>query len=62
VSRKFLPPWLIQLIGILIVIGATIFWALTDRESITIIGVGMTLIGYGAYSATQDALKNGGEG
>lgn len=56
---QYLPPWLIQLVGIAIVVGAVIYWMVTSRESVTIIGVGVSLIGIGAYSGAQKILKNG---
>lgn len=46
----YLPPWFLQITGILIIIGGGFFWGITGHESPLIIGAGISLAGLGAYS------------
>lgn len=53
----YLPPWLLQATGILIIIGGGIFWGVTGHESPLIIGAGISLAGLGAYSGIHVSVE-----
>lgn len=56
-NSAFLPPWMLQLIGVAIVIGAVIFWAATGQQSALIVGAGISLSALGAYSGLHISIK-----
>lgn len=56
---RYLSPASIQIIGILLLIGSAVFWAVTGRESVLLMSSAMSLIGFGAYRGAQDALRRG---
>lgn len=57
IKDRYLPPIILQVLGILLLIAAAIFWALTDRESSLIMGAAMTLIGLGAFEGIRFSFK-----
>lgn len=54
---SYLPPWLLQATGILIIIGGGLFWAITGHQSPLIIGAGVSLTGLGAYSGIHISVE-----
>lgn len=61
----YLAPRVLQLLGVLLLIGAVVFWALTGRESAYVMGAAMTLILLSGYQGALATLrrvndKNGG--
>lgn len=56
-SAHYLPPFVLQVVGIAIIVGASAFWALTGHESVLIMGTGVTLTGIGAYSGLHVSLR-----
>lgn len=59
---RYLPPWLIQSVGIVLLITAGIFWAVTGRESVLMISSAMTLIAAGVVRGAQVTIKRNGNG
>lgn len=55
--RGYLPPWLLQSLGILILIGATIYWVKSGHQSALLVGAAMALIGLGAYSGIRVSIS-----
>jgi hypothetical protein len=53
----YLPPWFLQITGVLIIIGGGFFWGLTGHESPLIIGAGISLAGLGAYSGIHISVE-----
>jgi hypothetical protein len=54
VNGDYLPPWLIQLTGLILLIAVCIYWAFTENESALIMSGVMSLILVGAYKSTKD--------
>lgn len=61
-NGTYLPPRVIQILGILLLVGSAAFWALTGRESILLMTSAMTLIGVGGYQGAVNALKRAKNG
>jgi hypothetical protein len=57
-GRQYLPPRLLQLVGLLLLMAFGVFWAVTGRESVLLVGAAMSLILLGAYGSAQQALKD----
>ena len=53
---RYLSPFVLQLLGVVLLVGSAIFWAVTGRESVLLMGAAMSLIGLGAYRGAQQAL------
>lgn len=53
---RYLSPIVLQLIGVALLVGSAIFWGLSGRESVLLMGAAMSLIGLGAYRGVQKAL------
>jgi hypothetical protein len=53
----YLPPWLLQLLGVVVLVGSVVFWAITGRESVLFVSGALSLIGLGAYRAAVDSAK-----
>lgn len=60
-SNDYLSPRILQVLGIVLLIGSAVFWAWTGRESVLLMSSAMSLIGLGAYAGAQHALKRPGE-
>lgn len=64
--NEFLPPRVLQIVGLLLLVGFVIFWALTGRESVLLVGAAGSLILLGGYERARKALtdsvrrRNGG--
>lgn len=56
-GEKYLPPRVLQVIGLIIFIGAVIFWAITGRESALLMSAAMSLILLGAYRNALSTLR-----
>lgn len=48
-----LSPRILQLVGLVIVIGSVVFWAITGRESVEFLSAAMTLITLGSFWNAQ---------
>lgn len=62
-GEKYLSARLIQSVGLVILIGAAVFWAWTGRESALLMSAALSLIGIGTYKGLVDGLRgltNGG--
>jgi hypothetical protein len=55
-SERYLSPVLLQLLGVALLVGSAVFWAVTGRESVLLMGAAMSLIGLGAYRGVTKAL------
>ena len=58
-GNGYLPPRLLQLLGVLLLVGSAIFWAVTSRESALLMSAAMTLILLGSYRGALDSLREG---
>jgi hypothetical protein len=56
----YLPPRVLQVVGLLVLVGSVVFWAITGRESVLMVSSAMSLIGLGAYGQVIKSLPNGG--
>lgn len=54
----YLAPKLLQLFGMALFLAASVFWAVTDRESVTVMSGALALIMVGAYQRAYLFLKN----
>jgi hypothetical protein len=52
----YLPPRLLQLVGLALLVGFAVFWALTGRESVLLVGAAGSLILLGGYERVRQAL------
>lgn len=60
---SYLAPWLLQVVGVLMLVGSGVFWAVTGHQSALLVGAALSLIGLGAYSGlrisiTKDLSEN----
>lgn len=53
----FLPPWVLQVCGLLLIAAFSIHWWLTDQESALFVGVGVTLATIGGFQGANQRLK-----
>lgn len=60
-SDRYLSPLALQIVGVLLLVGSAVFWAVTGRESVLMMSSAMSLIGLGAYKGAQEALKTPGK-
>lgn len=61
-KQQYLSPRILQVVGLLLLIGSAVFWGLTGRESVLLMSSAMSLIGIGAYRGVYEALKRNGSG
>jgi hypothetical protein len=54
---RYLPPWLLQVAGLLLIMGGAIFWAITGHQSALIVGAGLSLAALGAYSGLHVTVE-----
>ena len=54
-----LPPSVLQVVGLILVVGGALFWAATGRDSPELISAGVALATAGIVA--QVAKKNGGQ-
>ena len=57
----YLPPRLLQGIGILLLVAFAVFWAVTGRESVLLVGAAGSMILLGRYEGARDALTRVGK-
>lgn len=48
-ETRYLPPILLQIAGLLLLLGSGVFWAFTQRESVLMVASAMSLILLGRY-------------
>jgi hypothetical protein len=56
-EQRYLPPRLLQAFGLLLLLAFAVFWALTGRESILLVGSAGSLILLGGYERAREALR-----
>lgn len=56
IGDRYLPPRLLQAVGLGLLIGFTVFWAVTGRESVLLVGAAGSLILLGRYEDVRRAL------
>lgn len=56
-KSQYLPPRLLQGIGVLLLVGAAGFWAVTGQQSALLVGAALSLIGLGAYSGLHISIR-----
>lgn len=54
----YLSPRLLQVVGIILLVGSAVFWAVSGRESVLLMSASMSLIGLGAYRGVTQALRD----
>lgn len=57
----YLPPRLLQAIGILLLVAFAAFWALTGRESVLLVGAAGSMILLGRYEGALTVLSRPGK-
>lgn len=57
-QERYLSPMLLQVIGVCLLVGSAVFWGVTGRESVLLMGAAMSLIGLGAYRGVTQALTS----
>lgn len=55
---RYLPPRVLQIVGLILLIGFGVFWAVTGRESVLMVTTAGTLILLGGYKEAGQALLN----
>lgn len=55
--NAYLPARLLQLLGVVLLVAAAVFWAVTGHESALFVGAAMTLIGLGAYQGLRVTIR-----
>lgn len=61
-GEKYLPAKILQIVGLMLLVGAAVFWALTGRESALLMSAAMSLILLGAYRSALNTLKRNTSG
>jgi hypothetical protein len=54
---RYLPPFVLQVTGLLIVVGGGMFWAVTGHESALVMGAGLSLSALGAYTGLHVSIS-----
>lgn len=57
--NDYLAPKLLQMFGMALFLAAAVFWAVTGRESLTIMSGALSLIAVGAYQRVYQAIRDG---
>jgi hypothetical protein len=60
-NGSYLPPRLLQALGIVLLLGAFGFWTVSGRESVLMVSSAMSLILLGAYRGAVEGLKRDGD-
>jgi hypothetical protein len=55
-EQRYLPPRLLQAIGLILLIAFAAFWAVTGRESVLLVGAAGSLILLGGYEQARQTL------
>lgn len=61
-GERYLPAKILQIVGLMLLIGAAVFWALTGRESALLMSAAMSLILLGAYRSALNTLRRNTDG
>ena len=56
IDDRYLPPRVLQIVGLVLLLAFAIFWALTGRESVLLVGAAGSLILLGRYEGVRQAL------
>lgn len=56
-NGPFLSPRLLQLAGLVIIIGSLVYWVLSEHQSVLFVGAGLSLCTLGAYSGLRINIK-----
>lgn len=59
---RYLPPRVLQVVGLILLLAFAVFWAATGRESVLLVGAAGSLILLGGYERARQALLATGEG
>lgn len=57
-NGRYLPPWLIQLVGVSLLVAFAVIWYLTGRESVLLITTAGGLILLGGYERARQRLQD----
>jgi hypothetical protein len=55
---SYLQPRLLQVVGLVLLLAFTVFWAITGRESVLLVGAAGSLILLGNYGKSIQAIKD----
>lgn len=61
---RLISPRVLQVVGLVMLVGAFGFWAYSGRESALLVGAALSLIGLGSYEKAAAQLRdklNGGK-
>jgi membrane protein implicated in regulation of membrane protease activity len=58
----YLPAVVLQVVGLILLISAAVFWAVTGRESALLMSASMSLILLGAYRSALNTLRRSTDG
>jgi hypothetical protein len=53
----YLSPRLLQIVGLLLLLGSAAFWAVTGHQSALLVGAALSLCALGAYSGLHISIK-----
>lgn len=56
-NERYLPARMLQIVGLVLLVSAAIFWAVTGRESALLMSASMSLILLGAYRSALNLLR-----
>jgi len=56
-SGRYLPPVLLQSTGLVLLVGAALFWALTGHQSALVMSAALSLVALGAYSGIHVSVR-----
>jgi hypothetical protein len=56
-EERYLSPRLLQAVGVILLVGASIYWAVTGQQSALIVSAAMGLIGLGSYAGIHISVK-----
>lgn len=56
-KNYYLPPRVLQIVGIVLLIAFAIFWGVTGRESVLLVGTAGSLILLGGYVKAADSIR-----
>ena len=60
-DERYLPPRVLQIVGLVLLLAFAIFWAVTGRESVLLVGAAGSLILLGGYERARAALTELGD-
>lgn len=56
-TQSYLSARVLQVLGVLLLVGSTVFWALTGHQSSLFVGAAMSLIGLGSYQGLRVSVR-----